>query len=654
MNKLLKIGIFLIGIFGFFPRLYSQSITDSIFYIHEVQVYAKTALEERGLVKTHIDNSIIKTNSFSDLASILSNYSSLFIKSYGQGSLATVSFRGTAASHTRVDWNGINLNNPMPGQVDFSLIPMFIVDEISLYHGGSSLYEGSGALGGSVYLKSMPKWDRKLYGSLNQSVGSFGSYNTSMDLGGGKQDFQMRLRVYRESSKNDFEFFNTKNGEFNNQIQKNANYKKSGFLNEIHLRKAKNNVFSLYTWWQLAERNFAPLMSMSQSRKSESQKDDDLRFSFIWKKYGNKLKLETNLGLSYSGILYHSADTTFNSLVVPHYDSQSDIISYNAKNKLEYKFNSDFILRNILDFSFSDVSNYDRVWQTGYEETRAVLGNTLSIHKYFNQNFSAFALLRTELSDWGTIPLMPSFGIDLKLDEDEDIYLKFNLSRNYHLPSLNDLYWLPGGNSDLKPEEGYSGDMSFDFDKQVNEFFGVHTSFTAFYSIIDNWILWRPGDFSYWTAENIKKVRSQGFEYKLKTNYQTETLKFQGLINYSYTRSTNLEDSDDVGETIGKQLIYVPVNKLNAFFKMNLRKNSISYNYGFTGKRYTTSSNEEQRGALPAYGLHSLTFGKEIAVKDIKLNFNFKVKNLLNTDYEAVLDRAMPGRSLGLNCKITF
>ena len=63
----------------------------------------------------------------------------------------------------------------MLGQVDFSLIPVWFVDKTELYHGGSSLQQGSGALGGEVSIGSTPHWGEKFYGALMQTAGSYGT-----------------------------------------------------------------------------------------------------------------------------------------------------------------------------------------------------------------------------------------------------------------------------------------------------------------------------------------------------------------------------------------------------------------------------------------------------------------------------------------------
>lgn len=42
--------------------------------------------------------------------------------------------------------------------------------------------------------------------------------------------------------------------------------------------------------------------------------------------------------------------------------------------------------------------------------------------------------------------------------------VKASVSRNYRFPTLNDLYFLPGGNPDLKNEHGFSYDAGVSFD----------------------------------------------------------------------------------------------------------------------------------------------------------------------------------------------
>ena len=128
----------------FSDEILAQKLTDTI-HIQEVQVFGKRKIEEAGSMVTHIDTLALQMMKTQTISELLSSYSPVFMKSYGRGSTATASFRGTAPSHTQVFWNGIKLNSPMRGDVDFSLFPVYFIDDISLLHGGSSLQSGSGA-----------------------------------------------------------------------------------------------------------------------------------------------------------------------------------------------------------------------------------------------------------------------------------------------------------------------------------------------------------------------------------------------------------------------------------------------------------------------------------------------------------------------------
>ena len=136
-------------------NLKAQKLTDTI-SIEEVPVFGRKTIQEAGTMTTRIDTLVLQMLKTQTISELLSSYTPVFIKSYGRGSTATASFRGTAPSHTQVYWNGMKLNSPMRGDVDFSLFPVYFIDDLSLQHGGSSLQSGSGALGGSVLINNKP------------------------------------------------------------------------------------------------------------------------------------------------------------------------------------------------------------------------------------------------------------------------------------------------------------------------------------------------------------------------------------------------------------------------------------------------------------------------------------------------------------------
>ena len=94
--------------------------------------------------------------------------------------------------------------------------------------------------------------------------------------------------------------------------------------------------------------------------------------------------------------------------------------------------------------------------------------------------------------------------------------LKASVARNYRYPTLNDRYYQPGGNPDLRPEHGftYDGGISFALGGEA-EGYTLRGEATLFDSHIDDWILWVQARRGYWTPRNVRKVHNYGAETKV-------------------------------------------------------------------------------------------------------------------------------------------
>ncbi len=637
----------------FSTLIYGQGMTDSTFILNQVEINAQGSINERGLNITKIDSLIVHKSANSSLSELLSKHSPVFIKSYGQGSLATASFRGTAASHTQVEWNGININNPMLGQVDFSLIPVYFIDEVLLFHGGSSLQKGSGALGGSVIVNSEPDWTNGFNADLIQTVGSFGTYQSYANLKASNNKIIYDLRLFHEQSKNDFQFYNNANGLFNYVNQQNADYIKNGALLNTYYRLGKNNLISVNIWGQTASRNLPPIMSYEGTNRDEYQDDYELRISGKWKLYKNKFKSELNSGYSKTNLDYFLAHNTPLGMFI-NYDSKSNTQSLFNKYSFDYKPFKKILIAGMANFNYHQVHIYEAGQQTGYDKTRAETGLKLSVHREFLNRLTVYGLLYSEFVDNGFTPIMPSVGLEYEVLKDQNLYLKSNFTRNYHQPSLNDLYWLPGGNDKLKPEQGYTGDIALDYSFKKDAVFVVNTSLGGYMSYINDWIIWRPGEYRFWQAENIKTVFARGIEATFSSRVLVSKFNFELFTNYTFTKTTNEEQISPEDNSVGKQLMYIPLHKANLMLSTGYNGFKFSYNLALNGERYTTSSNEITRHVLPKYSLHDIYFGKEMLVFGKLLEVQFRINNLFNLDYQAILWRAMPRRNYKVFVKISI
>ena len=642
----------------FSKSLRAEHVPDTI-QIDAVSVTQRQNATDLAIHKSSIDRLALSDFKNRTLSELLSAHSPLFIKSYGQGSLASATFRGTSASHTRIEWNGIPINNPMLGQADLSLIPVCFIDEVSILYGTSSMIHSTGALGGSILLDNLPEWNKGIRGSLMQAAGSFGTWQTYALISGGLPNLQFTLRLSHEQSENNFRFFNNANGEWNYERMEQAAYSRNGLLGEISYR-AGNHSLSARVWLQDADRELPAIMSYEGEGREESQQDTYARASLKWNFYGKYLKSRFTSGYARSSLDYFLGNDTDGGILL-HNKSVSHTNSWYNAFVSDIMISNATTLRGTLSFNYHAADITDLISQLGYNAFRSEGGAGISLHHSFNNHISVYSLLRGELVDRDLSPLMPSLGMEIKPFQNRSLTFKLNMGRNYHQPTLNDLYWIPGGNPDLSPEESYMMDFSAQHALQIDSSFTFQQTLTAYISKVDNWIIWRPGDYQYWEAENIRLVHTRGIEYDVRSEYNSGNFKLSLTGNYAYTHTTDEtvnSDPDDPDASIyvntGNQLMYIPLHAGSASLYFHFKKLTASYGFSFTGERFTTPENRDTRHSLPGYGLHHISAGRSFALWKFDGELMLKIDNLLDKDYQAILWRAMPGRSYTFMLTLNF
>ena len=187
--------------------LFSQNLKDTI-RLSQFDVTGSFTLHNEGFKKVRIDSNILVQYLSSDLATILSQQSTVFIKSYGNGSLATSSFRGTSANHTQVEWNGINIDSPMLGQTDLSQVQVSQFESLEILYGAGTVATTSGAFGGVINLVSNPDWNNNINIMLAQTLASFNSYTTDATLALGNHVVQSITKFNYSNALNNFPYYN--------------------------------------------------------------------------------------------------------------------------------------------------------------------------------------------------------------------------------------------------------------------------------------------------------------------------------------------------------------------------------------------------------------------------------------------------------------
>lgn len=609
--------------------------------LQTVEIFSSKLDNSAAYKVVQIDTNQIGLFESQSLSELISSSTPVFVKSYGQGSLATSSIRGASATHTQVLWNGLNINSPMPGQADFSQVPVFFIDKASIYYGSGSIFQTSGGLGGSISLGTKTDWQNKLNVEVLQQFASFNTFGTSGKIALGNQKFQSSTRIFYTQSENIYDYYDISMNRENPPLKQreNAAYKQKGLLQEFAWKPVNSTVLWAKFWIQDNYREIPPNMLVSVPEGNEDTQEKLARGIVGINQSFSNSNLKAQVGLLYNFLNYKNEISQIDD----------DNIVTSSVNSFKYTWHGieDLVLTTCFDF------NHHRANSDNYTDTKIRNEGALcaGANYSFHERMFVNLLLRQELIDGKFAPFTPTLGVSFKPMLRLGLLLKANASRNFKAPSLNDLYWSPGGNPDLDNESGYSYELGIEYKEQVSEV-NLSTQLTWFYNNIDNWIMWQPDSvFSYWTPSNLKNVVSKGVEFMMRVDGSFEKFNWNYSLQYAYTSAENMNPVSEGDLSEGKQLIYVPKHSLNQVVGLGYHGFDVNYTLNYTGERYTTSDNSRY---LPAFTLHDLSISKNLVFKKNIFRLQFTINNLADKQYQVIAWQPMPGRNFSFSIKYAF
>ena len=647
--------------------------------IEEVTIVGKRPMKEIGIQQTKLDSAILKENIALSIADVLTFNSSIFVKSYGRATLSTVAFRGTEASHTQVTWNGMRINNPMLGMVDFSMIPSYFIDDAALLHGSSSVNETGGGLGGAVKLSTKAA-DAQGFGlQYIQGVGSFRTFDEFLRLTYGNDHWQISTRIVYSSSPNDYKFVNREKKEniYDEQMNiigqyyptmrnRSGAYKDLHILQEAYFNTGRGSRFGLNAWYINSNRELPRLtVDYGEDKDFENrQREQTFRGVISWDFLRSDWKVGAKAGYTYSWMPYDYRRDIGNGNMVSMIRARNQVSTFYGQAEAEYYIGKTWLFTASLaayqhfalnrDKNIISTEGNSRI--VGYNKARVELSGAVSAKWKPYERLGLALTLREDMFGRDYSPLIPAFFIDGVISKRGNVVAKASVSRNYRFPTLNDLYFLPGGNPNLKKENGwsYDGGVSFSVDKQNR--YTLSGSATWFESRIRDWIIWLPSPMGYYKPTNIELVHSYGVELKsdLAVQFMPDTSLDVGAT-YSWTPSIdygkNLSEAD---RSYGKQLVYIPLHSAAATASLNWRKWSVMYKWCYYSERYTMSSNDIMlTGKLPEYFMNNIALERTFSTRWAELSLKGTINNLFDEEYMSVLSRPMPGINFEIFLGIT-
>jgi iron complex outermembrane receptor protein len=622
------------------PICAQQLTVDSLVTIQSIQdVIVRAKRPEKyspGSRITSLDSTMLHWYRTGSLSDILQMATPIYLKSYGPGMLSSIAFRGTAASHTAVLWNGFNIIQPSNGQTDFAIIPVYSSDAIDIQHGNASTNYGSGAMGGTILLSSPLKFSKGFATNLQQSIGSFGHYSTSVQASFSNSKISIQTKLFHQQAQNNFTFQNDTKFSKPTERQVNASFQQYGFTQDIGAWLSSKNLLTIRTWYAYNNRHIPP--AMGAVHRNATQLDNNLRLSGEWNSF-NKLGNTTIRVAYFNEILKYSEEQLQSKTAIQTLQSQAEH-EYNFKDKVIVKAGAE------LQQFYAQVDGYGRA--KNETRTSVFLLTKIQAHPRFNFNFN----LRQSFINGFNPPFTPSAGYQYFLlnSQRHRFSMKGNVAQSYRVPTLNERFWQQGGNPDIKPENSKSYEQGLLYQwhhKKVQ----ILSELTAYLMKVDNWIQWLPSTQGYWSPINVMQVNPRGLELSTKLIIDAPTVNASIGAMYAYTESTVSKSYQSSGQPIGKQLMYVPLHTGTFYGLVNFKGFTLGSTLTYTGFRYTNNSNSDW---LPAYLLVNPYLSKSFYWHKTTLQLSGRVNNLINTSYQNMENRPMPGRNVEIRLSLFF
>ncbi len=586
---------------------YGFSQFDTINRLEEVLLYGRFSdVLQTGFTNEVYSDTILNIELLG-LGNFLQKETNLYLKEYGEGMVSTISLRGSTASQTAVFWNGVPVNSSLNGQTDFNSLGINSFSQLEIKKGGGSVVLGSGAVGGSINFTDKIEFGRTKRFLATGYAGSYETFTGALQGVWSSNKFYAKISATYGESENDYAYPDT------GMRNENGQYKNSGFQYVLGNQMNENNLISFFGSHIKNDRNLSGTLTAPGRSGLIAAYD---RLALKWNNSGNR---------------YSSSLTA--AWLMENYDyfpDKNQPLSNENKGRnfvgaydLSYFLNNNTRFSMGLDYNASHAEG-DDLPDKDLDRVEGFVVFSSRIKSKLNYNLSA----RKGFASAYSIPFI--FAVDARYKVSESLDIRANAGTNYRLPTFNDLYWQPGGNPDLKPEDSFTSELGVLFKKTA-----WSLDATTFLIKNDNLIQWVPGSADFWMPQNIQESRNYGVELDFEYNLKLHEHHFSLESQYTYVNA--------IDESTELQLIYNPEHKSNNILKYQYSDFGLSYHLGYTGKVYTTTSNTL---SLDPYWLSDIH--ADYHLNRYNMHITFSLNNLFDQAYQVVAYRPMPGRNFNL------
>ncbi len=547
-----------------------------------------------------------------NLTRVLERETPFQLREYGAGMVSGLSIRGASPSQISVIWNNIPVNSPLNGQTDLNTIGVYTVDRVRIFTGDAGFLYGSGAIGGAVLLENKPRFQKQTSVKLSLVAGDFGKWFPAAKFSSGNRRWNVSGGFAYWKEKNDFSVpqFNYRN--------LNAEILHHDFnLNLFH--RFNNNLLAFNLLTSFTDRN---LPGTIHSRSDSKLQNTHYRFAFNWKNNHASYRQLFTAGYLVENYTYY-------------YIKEQNPSGYGRAAVLYLKENFDYRLNPHLNTRFRYEGRFTEGQSKNFNKHR-LSRHSLTVETVWQafDKWQFTAGVETRYSQAFAFNHGFHAAAGFKISHGNETSISYN--NGYRYPTFNDLFWQPGGNPLLKPEQNREWNWRNTFDiTHWNTIFYVNLFSKKTFDLIR----WQPGNDGLWHPVNIDQVSGYGTEISSLTKFRLNSLaiRFKQMISYQKIINQNTQ----------KQLTYTPPLIYNAKLSAELNRWTIAWYYRFQSIYYTDADN--------------LSVMAPVYLNDLELHYRYKnimtglrIDNIFNVYYEWLPARPMPGRKINFMLQITL
>ncbi len=641
-----KFGYILLLVFfvGITKNNLAQQSIDSVQQIDTVNIVGDTHNCENNIIHCFLKAQGTPENPFlsaqGDIGAALQSITAVQVNSYGTGNVSSISIRGANDDHTNVYWNGLKINSLTLGGTDISMVPFESGSEFIVETNNSSF-------GGSVSINSKTDWNNIINLRIKSDISSFDNYRNTLALKAGNNKIQFHTNTFYQTAKNNFTFADVY--KFDNPIDtiSHNSLKSIGTVNNLFFQLKKQIFISVGSWFQKKNKEVPSIMG-SNEMSGKFQKDMLIRHYISFDKYATKTNYHLSFAHSYDELNYTDKRMPTDTFLFINSNYKTNRISNSFLVNNAFKHNLSLHSGYFYNVNIANVKEY-------VKKVTDHIGEVYSQLNWDNKRFKAIVKITQPFSSIKYVRPQFSAEAGYSTKENKNIIYKTSISYNdkYRFPDLNDRYWNPGGNPNLKPEFGLSINSSNSIEAhKSNHYF--YSSIDIYYTKIKNNIVWTPVTNIIWSPKNLKSTQLYGIESQATYLYNKHDKIYVYLKTvYNFNRAQITEDANNA-DLIGNYLRYKPQHTFKANFYIEQKYIGIGLNYIYTSTRFTDEENFEYFALKPYHLLDAYLAFRGTIKEEHELQFIFKINNIANTSYESIRSYAQPLRNYTISFIYNF